>query len=633
MFVANTSFDCFIAKPTYIIYTIYVEFMRVLGLKKFGKITVLNALATTVIILATSLILGFLAKNSLFINFIKDAENKSFDYRQEIISHKRNNFTAKENIAVITIDDVSFEYLWDKYGEWPIPRSVYADLITYLETYKPKSIIFDLLFIKSLKSSADADLKLINTVNKYDNIYMALNFDNIPADARTPQALPDKLKINIEKSDKANISMENMTFTNCRTILSGLLNGKANVGTANANRSTDGIIRSVSPFALYQGSYYPHLTLLASDKFLNDTKTKNFVINDKSELILGDRKIPLNENGEAILNWYGDAGEVFYTIPMYKVLLNMKENKKDFNLENKTIYIGTSATSLHDTKSVPVSKLYPGVEIHATFLNNFIENSFIKKSPVITNSLIIIGLALATLIIVFASASAIFSTLSTITLLLGYTFITYYVMYLSNIWLPLILPILTSVLVFALAYIIKYIIKSRDFEYQYKLATVDGLTELYNHRYFQETLKQQMETAKRYGNNVSLIIVDIDFFKKFNDTYGHQAGDAVLRQVAQVLKKNVRTSDVVCRYGGEEMSIILPNTNYKEARINAERICKAVAEKPFKLNATDESHVTISLGVATFPEHGTEPKNLIETADQGLYRAKENGRNQVGAGE
>ena len=81
------------------------------------------------------------------------------------------------------------------------------------------------------------------------------------------------------------------------------------------------------------------------------------------------------------------------------------------------------------------------------------------------------------------------------------------------------------------------------------------------------------------------------------------------------------------------MSIILPNTSYKEARINAERICKAVAEKPFKLNATDESNVTISLGVATFPEHGDEPKALIETADRGLYRAKENGRNQVGSEE
>ena len=87
---------------------------------------------------------------------------------------------------------------------------------------------------------------------------------------------------------------------------------------------------------------------------------------------------------------------------------------------------------------------------------------------------------------------------------------------------------------------------------------MDGLTELYNHRYFQETLKNQLEISKRYGQPLSLIIVDIDHFKKFNDTYGHQVGDAVLRQVAQTLKKNSRTTDFVCRYGGEEMSIILP---------------------------------------------------------------------------
>jgi len=288
---------------------------------------------------------------------------------------------------------------------------------------------------------------------------------------------------------------------------------------------------------------------------------------------------------------------------------------------------------LHDTKSVPVAKLYPGVEIHATFLNNFLENSFVSKSPIFVNALIVFAMAFITLFIVFASTSTIFATLSTLMVFLGYTFITYYCMFICNLWVPLVLPVTVAVIVFALAYVVKYIIKSRDFEHQYKLATVDGLTDLYNHRYFQETLKQQMEMAKRYGSSVSLIIVDIDFFKKFNDTYGHQAGDAVLRQVAQVLKKNVRTSDVVCRYGGEEMSIILPNTNNAEARVNAERICKAVAVKPFKLNATDESHVTISLGVSTFPQDGEDSKALIETADRGLYRAKENGRNQVGAAE
>ena len=602
-------------------------------LNKIGKISVLNFFALLMIVLATGLGIWFLTKNNMIVDFVRDAENKSFDYRQEVVSKKRSNFVAKENIAIVTIDDVSFEYLWDKYGEWPVPRSVYADLINYLEQYNPKAVVFDLFFIKSLKSSVAADAKLINTVNKYDNIYMAMNFDNIPADARAPQDLPKRLKVGIEIAPEGKISMKNMTFSNCRTILTGLLNGKANVGMANVNRSTDGIIRTVSPFAFYKGEYYPYLSLLAANNYSNIGDLKNYTIDSKSRLIVGDKRIPLTKDGEVILNWYGGAGEVFDMVPMYKLLLNMEQGKKGFDLENKTIYIGTSATSLHDAKSVPVSRLYPGVEIHATFLNNFIEDSFVSKTPFVVDVLIVFALAFATMFIVFASASTVFATLSTLMMFLGYIFVTYYCMYFNNLWLPLVLPIFAAVIVFALAYIIKYLIKSRDFEYQYKLATVDGLTDLYNHRYFQETLKQQMEMSKRYGTNVSLIIIDIDFFKKFNDTFGHQAGDAVLRQVAQVLKKNVRTSDVVCRYGGEEMSIILPNTNNEEARINAERICKAVAEKPFKLNATDESHVTVSLGVATFPQDGENSKALIETADKGLYRAKENGRNQVGAAE
>ena len=133
-------------------------------MKKFGKITGINIFALSLIVLAVAFIVGVLAKNSQFVNFIRDAENKTFDYRQEIISKKRSSFLAKENISIVTIDDVSFEYLWDKYGEWPIPRGVYADLIDYIEQSHPKSIVFDLFFIKSLKSSSAEDTKLINTV-------------------------------------------------------------------------------------------------------------------------------------------------------------------------------------------------------------------------------------------------------------------------------------------------------------------------------------------------------------------------------------------------------------------------------------------------------------------------------------
>lgn len=136
-----------------------------------------------------------------------------------------------------------------------------------------------------------------------------------------------------------------------------------------------------------------------------------------------------------------------------------------------------------------------------------------------------------------------------------------------------------AIFAFILAVIIKYLIKSRDFDAQYKLATTDGLTELYNHRYFQEQMQNQVSHSKRYGVPLSLIIIDIDFFKKFNDTYGHQSGDAVLRQVAFALKKNVRATDIVCRYGGEEMSIILPNTKYEEAVGIANKLCTIVSEK------------------------------------------------------
>ena len=135
---------------------------------------------------------------------------------------------------------------------------------------------------------------------------------------------------------------------------------------------------------------------------------------------------------------------------------------------------------------------------------------------------------------------------------------SYYVMKYFNLWIPDIIPMFAILMTFAISYLAKYLLKSRDFEYQYKLATTDGLTELYNHRYFQDTLRKQIETAKRYNQPFSLIIIDIDFFKKFNDSYGHQSGDAVLKGVAHILKRNTRATDFVCRYGGEEMSIILP---------------------------------------------------------------------------
>ena len=442
-----------------------------------------------------------------------------------------------------------------------------------------------------------------------------------------------KANVNIE-SKNINIK-KTFNFSNCRPIISQLLNNNTKVGMININRSNDGIIRTAPSFAMYKNEYYPYLSLIVGNNIKNGEYIKNYTINKKSNLISNKLNIPLINTGECVLNWYGPAQQTYKNIPFYKLVkLTKGEQISDkYNFKNKIVFVGTTAQSLFDTKSVPIDKIYPGVEIHATYLNNIIDNSFIRKTTQATDTIIIIGLILLITTIVFLSSSAIFAILSTTLVATAYYMTSYYVMKLYNLWIPEILPLFSILITFAISYLAKYLLKSRDFEYQYKLATTDGLTELYNHRYFQDTLRKQIETSKRYNQPFSLIIIDIDFFKKFNDSYGHQAGDAVLKGVAHILKRNTRATDFVCRYGGEEMSIILPYTDQNEAIANAERICKAVANHVFKLPNNIECNVTISLGVSTFPEDGDTPQRIIEKADKALYWAKEHGRNQVGKNE
>ena len=358
---------------------------------------------------------------------------------------------------------------------------------------------------------------------------------------------------------------------------------------------------------------------------------KAFEIDKNSNFKIGDRKIYLDKDGSAILNWYGPAGTYTY-IPMYQLIkaVNGEKTELDYNFSNKIIYFGTTAASLFDIKTVPSGKIYPGVEVQATYVNNIIDNNFIRKVHKGYTIALSILLALLIASVVSRVDSAFTASLICFSADLIYILISYYAMKFENLWLDITYPLIFSIFAFTSTYIIKYLIKSRDFEQQYKLATTDGLTELYNHRYFQEQIRMQVEQSKRYNSSFSLIIIDIDFFKRFNDTFGHQSGDAVLRQVAQTLKRNVRTTDIVCRYGGEEMSIILPNTPKEEAFSTAQKICDRVANKKFRLFNGKETNVTISLGVSTFPADGESAVDIIEAADKRLYNAKNNGRNQVG---
>lgn len=563
-------------------------------------------------------------------DFIDVIESRTFDLRQNVLINNHAK-AHNDNIVIVAIDDASYEYILDNYGEWPLTRDVYAKLVDYLETQHPQSVAFDLMFVKSMKSLPQADLALVNSFKKYDNLYTAMNFDNQPEDLRIPPILPKKLTVNLENnSEKVDFTAQ--TYTNCRSILPAILDATSNVGMINVSRAEDGILRRMPVFLSYQGKFYPQLGLKVGLNYLknrDNTVDNNFVI-DGNYLKLGNRKIYLDDNGNAILNWYGSAGTYEY-IPLYKLIKIAKgEIKNEYDFNNKIVYFGTTASSLFDIKTVPVSRIYPGVEVQATYVNNIIDNNFIKKMSKPVTVVAGVILALLTGLIIMNISSAFVSSLTSLSLYVLYVLGAYWSMKYFNLWVDIVYPMLLALTAFISAYIVKYFITSRDFEHQYKLATTDGLTELYNHRYFQEQMKSNVENSKRYGNEFSMIILDIDFFKKFNDTYGHQSGDAVLRQVAQTLKKSVRATDIACRYGGEEMSIILPNTGKNVAHSTAEKICERVSSNKFKLQGDKEVSVTISLGVSTYPHDGQTPSELIEAADKRLYNAKNNGRNQVG---
>jgi diguanylate cyclase (GGDEF)-like protein len=162
----------------------------------------------------------------------------------------------------------------------------------------------------------------------------------------------------------------------------------------------------------------------------------------------------------------------------------------------------------------------------------------------------------------------------------------------------------------------------------FELATTDGMTKLYVHRYFQLLLDQEMKRSRRHNKKFSLIMMDIDNFKSFNDTYGHQLGDKVLKDVASTAKKISRSEDIAARYGGEEFVMILPETDSRQAMNLAERIRASVAEIEIP-HENQKLHVTISLGVSTYPDHSDNKEELIHAADAALYMSKNRGKNCV----
>lgn len=162
-----------------------------------------------------------------------------------------------------------------------------------------------------------------------------------------------------------------------------------------------------------------------------------------------------------------------------------------------------------------------------------------------------------------------------------------------------------------------------------ELTIIDELTETFNYRYFIQKLQEEKKRAQRYDLPVSLIMVDIDWFKKLNDSYGHETGNIVLKELSRIIKRCIRDVDIFARYGGEEFVVILPQTAAAEASLIGERIREQVERTVIDAGTPGKLKITVSVGVSSFPENGRSQEELVSVADQALYRAKGSGKNAV----
>lgn len=558
-------------------------------------------------------------------SLIEDFELKSYDFRQGLNADKQK---ADKDVVILAIDDASVDILNEKYGQWPWARNSYAQIIDFLEENKAKAIVFDLMFLPNA-SNTKYDQLLSETIGQYDNVFIAMNFDNRDNEVR----LPDSIKADVD--DKSSVNF--MSFSGCRPILPQLFSVTSNIGIINVQRDRDGVLRKAPLLIKYHDEFYPSLAMKVFSYVKGYDK---YEISKKGVLKAGNDSFVLSKDGTMNLSWYklrDDINGSFKHIPLWRVVKAMdakKNNEKSFisedNFENKVVFIGVTATSQYDIKTTPINKNIPGIEFQTTAFMNLMENNFVHRAPFLLNVLLSLALVLAIGFIILYFDSAVISIIAAFGLFSTFFAAVVMCYIYQNVWIDLFFPICAVFVTMIFMYLMKYVTKARDFDYTYKLATTDGLTGLYNHRYMQEQITKNIASSRRYGTKFSLLLLDIDFFKKFNDTYGHQAGDAVLRYVSDLLKKSIRSTDVAARYGGEELVVILTNTENEEAFITAEKICKKIADKKMRISEKQEVNVTVSIGVTTYPQNGSNSEELIAYADKGLYYAKEHGRNQVG---
>ena len=518
----------------------------------------------------------------------------------DFLFRMRGPIPYNSSIVIIEINDDNIS----KVGRWPWPREWHATVTKALKDMGASYIYFDILF--SEEAEAGHDDAFAEAIEYAGNVYLPFAFQEKEVTKEAALYPIEKFKSKVK-----------------------------GLGSINIYPDMDGAIRKLPIyFKDKEGDVYPHIALEISKDYLGASKYE--VKGDKLEIEINkDKKIkiPLMDENRVLVNWLGKWSETFthYSyldiLLAYNAILSGEEPKIDISsIKNSICLVAVTAIGLYDIDPISLEPEYPGIGVMATTINNIINDNFIDKTSHLVNLLLIYLLSLIPLVFITGD-----KPLKEIAIVFSGGVLFFFVVLLffkNNYWIEFTLPLLSLTLSHFSIATFHFVMVSIEKQQLFKLAITDELTGLANIRHFTQLLKIECLKARNNPETQFCVIMsDIDHFKSFNDTYGHAVGDLVLKEVAKVLQKSVRASDVVGRYGGEEWVILLRNTSFNNGLIVAEKIRRNVEEHVFR--DKDRTYkAAISLGVSYFkPEDDQD--TIVKRADDGLYKAKDSGRNRV----
>ena len=498
--------------------------------------------------------------------------------------------------------------------EWPISDGKLADLLENVAQQQPRIIGLD-LYRDIPQGDIAGQKKLSAFLSSTPNI------------------------IGVEKAIGERVYASSILKESNRTAMADLVidrDGKVRRGLISARMSDGQVILGLA-------------TKLALTYLAEEEITLQAVENSPDRVLGKARFSPLKKNEGAYVN--ADVGG-------YQILLNFRGTKEKFAhtslmevlnkqippdlFKDKIVLIGSTAPSLNDLFYTPYnhksdnSEQMPGVYVHANLTSQILSAALegrlmLRGIPEVGEWLWVVSWSFvgATISLILLevdllqknSFSSVKWTTIGIFIPVGILFGSSYTLFLFGYWLPVISPLLSLSL--SAITIAGYYNQS-----QKNLAFTDGLTQIANRRFFDRYLDREWWRSQKNNSDLALILCDVDFFKVYNDTYGHQAGDDCLKKVAKVIKNSVRASDLPARYGGEEFVVVLPNSDPQAAILVAHRISFKLKEMQIPhINSKVSPHVTISCGVSSVKTtNAVSPEELIAHADKALYAAKEQGR-------